>query len=168
MSLRRSQMKSCRTALCVCAGLLLAPAPAISQPSQRTDDQERVLSEVKAFLATISEKERREFLKRLNASTAQARSANAKRVAAPAEPEIHNVDTQNPAAIQDTRPTAVPLLSKRNRNSIYNDCSGLIPLLRKDWKDIDLASCPQPVDKADGAEVSFTNDAVKHNRIWSM
>lgn len=62
--------------------------------------------------------------------------------------------------------TAIPLLNKSNPNSIYKGCSGFVPLLRQDWKDIDFASCPQAIDKATGAQFSVSNDRIKNNVNW--
>lgn len=49
----------------------------------------------------------------------------------------------------------------------FSPCAGFKFLLRQDWKDIGFLECPQSVDKATGAEVAFTNDLGKHNRILS-
>jgi hypothetical protein len=76
----------------------------------------------------------------------------------------------NASAAAARGPDDVALLAKLNEgpNNVYEKCRGLIPLLRKDWKDIDIANCPQPVAKATGAEISYTRDQVKQNTNWTL
>jgi hypothetical protein len=50
----------------------------------------------------------------------------------------------------------------------YSECAGFMFLLRKDWKDIDFAGCPQAAKKAIGAEVAFSDDRAAGNRIWAV
>jgi hypothetical protein len=69
------------------------------------------------------------------------------------------------------RPLVVePTLSKRNAatDNVYGGCQGFVPLLRQDWTDIDFATCPQTVDKATGAQISYSDDQVKKNTSWTV
>jgi hypothetical protein len=54
--------------------------------------------------------------------------------------------------------TTVPQLSR---------CAGLIALLRQDWQDVAIGSCPDTVDKATGAQISYSDDLAANNRVWS-
>lgn len=42
-------------------------------------------------------------------------------------------------------------------------CDGFNVLLRQNWTDIDLLSCPQSVEKASGAQASYSGDNIKNN-----
>jgi len=46
---------------------------------------------------------------------------------------------------------------------------GLVfPLLRQNFEDIGLLGCPEDVDKATGASISYTDDYVAQNRSWAV
>jgi hypothetical protein len=49
----------------------------------------------------------------------------------------------------------------------FSRCAGLIALLRQDWQDVAIGSCPDTVDKATGAQISYSDDRVANNRVWS-
>jgi|GEM_PF-3028845 len=71
---------------------------------------------------------------------------------------------------------SVPELLSRNVEPIreeeklkqYSPCAGLNFMLRQNWTDIGFVSCPQTVDKATGAEVSYTDNKAKNNRTWAI
>lgn len=103
---------------------------------------------------------------------------SASKPAAPGKPNPKGIAVARSAVVPE-KPTPVvpdrplvadPFLSKRNEtaDNVYKGCRGFVPLLRKDWKDIDFATCPQAVDKATGAEISFSEDRVKNNAIWAV
>jgi hypothetical protein len=46
-------------------------------------------------------------------------------------------------------------------------CAGFNLLLRADWKDIGLLSCPVSTEKAAGAEISYTGDRVAKNNVFT-
>jgi hypothetical protein len=53
----------------------------------------------------------------------------------------------------------------------YSKCPGWVPLLRQDWKDLGNAvgnECPDSVDSAQGAQISFANDMVANNRTTTI
>jgi hypothetical protein len=91
---------------------------------------------------------------------------------APARPINSNV------AQQPVTPEGITTLLSKNEKSAqdkipnqYSKCPGLVPLLRHDWNDIGIIAgkqCPDTVDKATGAKISFTNDRVANNEIWSV
>lgn len=89
----------------------------------------------------------------------------------PAKPPGDALATLPKASAATARPfdqIALPVNAAVAPNNAYQKCLGLIPLLRKDWKDIAIANCPQPVAKAAGAELSYTRDQVKQNTNWSL
>ncbi len=89
-----------------------------------------------------------------SASTALAALPNATETfAAPARAAGH----VPPSAERDDAP-----------NNAHAKCRGFVPLLRKDWKDIGIANCPQDVAKATGAEISYSRDQIKQNANWSL
>jgi hypothetical protein len=46
-------------------------------------------------------------------------------------------------------------------------CAGFNILLRQDWKDIGLLSCPQSTEKAAGAEISYSGDRIAKNNVFT-
>jgi len=55
-----------------------------------------------------------------------------------------------------------------NPNPERSDCGGWSFHLRQDFEDLELYDCPGPAKKAAGAQVSFTDDLAKGNRIWAV
>lgn len=73
----------------------------------------------------------------------------------------------------EARATATPtevaaLRLAANPNPEQSGCGGWSYLLRQDFEDFDLYECPGPAKKAAGAQISFTDDLAKGNRIWAV
>jgi hypothetical protein len=138
--------------------------------AQSTDGSKKTVDQVISMLKTMDESQREQIIKELQrarkrpSDNSQAKGGNLKK------PDVAVVEL-SPVAEPATsiRPlTLVPALSRRNvtADNVFNGCRGFVPLLRKDWKDIDFATCPQSIDKASGAEISFSGDRVKKNTTW--
>lgn len=148
----------------IVAGLLIAAPPALAQS---TDSSKKVDAALAKF-ASLTPQGRAEFMSRL--AGLEARSAPGTNSAATAAPVGSATSAKKPKpSEQQANPSQpVPFLAKRVARSLYEDCYGFVPLLRKNWVDIELASCPQSVAKATGAEISYSNDRVKQNTTWSV
>lgn len=72
-------------------------------------------------------------------------------------PSVRNAGTDAPG-LAAADPRAVEL----------SKCAGWTLLLRQDWKDIGLITCPDTTEKAKGAELSFSYDRVVSNQIWNL
>jgi hypothetical protein len=74
------------------------------------------------------------------------------------------------------KPDAITTLLSKNENKPaaerqYSKCPGFNFLLRQNWADAGIIAgkeCPDSVDKATGAQVSYTNDRVANNRIVAI
>jgi hypothetical protein len=149
----------------IIAGSLIAGSPAYAQSASSPENVEAAL----ATFASLTANGRAEFKKRLAVVEAKSTSRAATGVT-PLAIDKSSTTPKGPAvleeAVQPLHP--VPFLAKRVQNNLYEDCYGLVPLLRKNWVDIGFASCPQTVAKATGAEISYSNDRAKQNAIWSI
>src|SRR6266851_1003529 len=153
--------RSLLAALCVVA----VCSPVFGGTPPLTDEEQRLLEKIR------SKKDKRQ-------AALQLLNQNAKRP---------NVD-QHPVAALPTAPTAtsrpilqsptgnldpLPTLPHKNETNIsapqqYSACPGLNLLLRQDWNDIGYLNCPQPVEDATGAQISFTDDRAANNRVTAI
>ena len=76
------------------------------------------------------------------------------------------------ASSASAKPDAITALLTKNERKPpseqqYSQCPGFNLLLRQNWADTGIiagSQCPDTVDKATGAQLSFTDDRVKNNR----
>ena len=147
----------------VCLSFLIAFGPELHADS-------RTIESMVNDFQTMAPQDRAQFLQKAGLTPAKPKSpAPAKRVQK--DPPGNAAATEPTIPMTPTRPlVAEPVLSKRDAtvDNVYNGCSGFVPLLRQDWTDIGFATCPQAIDKATGAQVSFSDDPVKKNAIWTI
>jgi hypothetical protein len=148
-------------------GFLLIGAPAFADTSYLTDEEQRVLAKINA-----SQEKRTAALEILNtgkrpdAGTAKSRRPAAAKAVVPVVSKA-GPDKANPFVIGFD---SLPELFRKNEGKVrqYSGCAGLNFLLRQDWQDIGYLKCPQKVEDATGAQISFTDDRAASNRIWAM
>lgn len=130
-----------------------------ARASESTSARDKDLSQqADAILAKMSDATRANWLKK------HAQKAAPPATQKPASPKI------NTKALAAATPAAAtpPAAGKTDTpNAILGGCPGLGFTLRKNWTDIDLGGCPQAVDKATGAMLSYSADQIKHNDAWS-
>jgi hypothetical protein len=148
------------TSISVFAGVLLQTAGAFGQPA----DGDKIAA-AKALFQSLSEQDQQLLLKELKKPSRQKQAKG--QTAVPASTRLNTPATGTPAPEPSKR---VAILSKRSdsQSNPYKDCTGFIPLLRQNWKDIDIANCPEAVAKATGATISYTGDRVKNNNSWAV
>lgn len=147
-------------------GLVLAGAPAFAATSYLTEEEQRVLAKINA-----SQEKRAAALEILGKAKAPDSSA-----VKPRKPAVAAFASAA-AKPEAPKPTpfvigldSLPDLFRKNEAKVrqYSGCAGLNFLLRQDWQDIGYLNCPQKVDEATGAQISFTDDRAANNRIWAM
>lgn len=143
----------------VCVATVIIAAVSQSMTASQADDTDASLVQLKGLWANLSESDRAQFRNFVNDKTAQLNGKKARSttnvVGAVKAPPIPAVAAPNSSKL--------PAVS----NSIFGNCPGLGLILRKSWTDIDLGACPQPVAKATGAVLSYSNDQIKHNTVWT-
>jgi hypothetical protein len=113
------------------------------------------------------------LLQQINANPKQRSAAMAllQQNGAPA-PSPSNKPTKSKAATPAPQQDAIIALLAKNENKLaaqkqYSPCAGFNLLLRQNWADTGIIAgneCPDTVDKATGALVSFTDDQIAKNR----
>jgi hypothetical protein len=150
-------------------GLLASSSPVLAE--KLSDEERAVLQKIKLD----PQKQRDAFNElapkniRPNPALAPARTIAARSKSAAPVPAA-NIDATA------KQPDAITTLLKKNEgkspeNRQYSSCAGLNPYLRQDWKDIGIisgAQCTDSVDKAQGAQASYTTDRIANNRIASI
>jgi hypothetical protein len=151
--------------------VLIASFPAGDVLAGSSEDTNKVSTALSIY-ATMDEQERARLKRAIGQSLEQPRPQRAARIP-PNPPSAALAALPNateasaaPARVADR----VPLPAKQDEapNRAYERCRGFVPLLRKDWKDIGIANCPQSVAKATGAEISYSRDQIKQNTNWSL
>jgi hypothetical protein len=132
--------------------MLCSQALAAEQASESSQN----LSQLESLWSKLSDADRAKFLKSHTQKITTAKvqkSSPAKNLIAEAQSPSGDSGSSNNASIFNP--------------NILGQCPGLGVTLRKSWTDIDLTDCPQDASKATGALLSYSNDQVKHNDIWT-
>ena len=110
---------------------------------------------------------------KLDSSKASAKRSKGSAVnSKPATSSAANPTSPKPDSTSP-QPDAITALLSKNENKPpsqrqYSQCPGFNLLLRQNWADTGIIAgnqCPDTVDKATGAQISFTDDRVAHNQV---
>ncbi len=146
--------------------LLASVVPSLADQAVLTQEQLKVLQEIsadpKARQAALA------IIQGNNKSPETSKIVPAATNKAASVPDANSPPAPKPDAI-------TALLSKNEKKPPaerqYSPCPGFNFLLRQNWQDTGIIAgkeCPDSVDKATGALVSFTNDRVANNRIVAV
>jgi hypothetical protein len=158
-----------RTVIFLGFALALVTFPALADTPMLSDPQRQIQSQIEKLLSGVSAEDRSKILSAVSA----AGKPPAKNLAPAAPPKKAVVATNTalapPATAND--PLGIEgFLGQNAKDSPYqkSNCQGFGFLLRQDWKDMGYGSCPDTVDKATGAQISYSDDEAVHNRIWAV
>jgi len=158
-----------RTKFIAVAILVIAASPAFAM-SDLTEEELRILQKINA-----NSSKRQAAIGVLNAARSQVID-NSVPVSATVRARRRRTEQPRSVAVLPTlEPDSIPNLLQKNVENVrgelrqYNlECAGLNFMLRQSWVDIGYVSCPQTVDKATGAEISYTDNRAKNNRTWAI
>lgn len=154
------------------AGILLACSPAMADSPQLSSQQLRVREEIIRLLKDLPEQQRTAVLSGLARQQKQAKT-EADSMPANVTTAMASSSSAKPAGGASPPAKQGPVtafLGQNEKDSAYqkSGCQGFGFLLRQDWKDMGYGNCPDTIDKATGAQVSYTDDRVAANRIWAV
>jgi hypothetical protein len=157
------RVRSVAAVLC----LLIPLNPASAEPSL-SDQQQQIRAQISELLDKLPAEDRAAVLKTLSPLqrrvVAISSAAAPKKTAGPNQEPVQSSDSSDSAP----KSPATAFFQQNAKGSPFQkgNCLGFGFLLRQDWKDMGFSSCPITVDKATGAQFSYSNDLVDHNRSW--
>jgi hypothetical protein len=171
-------MMHCRIPM-IGIGLLAMSSSVAAETAQLTPDEIRLITTLKAKLdASPNPGKRDQALRMLGSAgtVAVSRSQSAVPAVSPGAAKVTvpraNVTIFNKNTPQVRNAAEVEIEKRRaeapdGTSRQFSPCAGLTFLLRQDWKDIGILGCPATTDKAAGAEVSYSNDRVARNGLFT-
>jgi hypothetical protein len=133
-----------------------------SQAFASVPDTERdeIASQIGKLLAGKSTAEREQIL-------ARVKEQFGKTIPEASKPARVAMATMPAIAPTPKRPSASPTKTPA-ASTVFGNCGGLTAVLRRNWTDIDIASCPQSVKDATGALLSYSYDKTSKNTSWTV
>ena len=156
-------------------GLLAMGSPALAQTPQFSSDELALIRKLnanpekkEAALRMLGKpgREASVALRQREAAASPAAQA-ATKVAVRKEPSILTKNTPQARAAAEGEIEKLRAAPPTGQPRQFSACAGWTFLLRQDWKDIGLLGCPETTDKAAGAELSYSDDRVARNGVFT-